>query len=237
MRMREVKRRVPHPKYTIKVYSTKNSFDLEAKRQLARDLAEVTASAFDGVDYNDTFAHVFGDRRTPDRILLVAFTENGKAVGFASFQEIKLSKKTQILHLIGTAIHRSHHRNHLATAFILGALDPKKHDYLTFRTQNPVMYHTLLRDGDNFPSVHPRIDGKGQLINPSKAAWKIMKAVYLKAGEGRLTHSVTKGVYPVPLYTITPSSRSPLINDFFAKNVGPHDGLFVAAEVGMNIRG
>lgn len=232
--MQAIKPAQAYKDYGIQFFSTHGSFKTqEEKEEFVGPLVHVTDSAFHGVDFHETYCHIFGaDDQTPERLVVAAY-HGDRAVGFATFQNMLL-KSTLIAYLVGVAIHESHHSRGLARIFLEKGMEMDQ-TWIIFQTQSPRMYE-IARTHPRISNVHPNIEGGETAPNlepPSLFALDLIHESYSLINGARVTTDggIVRNAYSHPMYQKPPSCRSQVIKNWFTTNLGPHDGLIVAAEI------
>lgn len=167
-----------------------------------------------------------------------------KEVGFAAYRRFEAGegknkegsgqeREGTILYLAGIVVDGEHQGMGLFGLSLGNAIRENRPSYVALRTQNPVVYHRLLRS-EHISAVYPNVSG--ELASPM--IMQVAEIVAERLGmEGMDRHTfVERGTYGQSLYQNNPVSSNEAANDFFRSRlgikVGRGDSVLLIGQVG-----
>lgn len=147
---------------------------------------------------------------------LIAFVHNNKQImGFASAK--LLAENARTLHLHGVAIDEEFKGMGLAKRLVTGLLTVGEFQYLTYTSQNPVMFNLL---SSVCEKVYPSIVDEGipdEIVSLGKSS------IVGRSGVLDPKTFVIKDLYEKCLYQSLPRSKVAVVNDWFDSSLNVKD--------------
>lgn len=152
---KESTREIRHPLFSHldiqQVFDPKVAFGEEEAEKLTKEALEVARDGFGSkMTYEDVFNHLIKD---PDFTYIVKI--NNRLAGFASFCERKFPEG-RALYLDGIVVRKNHQKDGIFRIINSLQLEYGNYDFLTMRTQNPVIYGAT-RKLKNIEAIFPNI--------------------------------------------------------------------------------
>ena len=191
--------------YRQKIYCNPGKYFSGNEREtLLNDLTDIARDGFGSeITKEDVENHVMN-------VDILSLMNNGNhIIGFSSFDNIRFNGMN-ILYLHGAVVKRNFQKNGIFSRFCKTVMSLDNYDFLSMRTQNPVIYATAEKLTN---TIYPNIDEA--IPHEIKDIAKYIAKDYLKMDDFCENNLVGRKTYGSSLYQDIPRCENDCINEFF----------------------
>ena len=193
-------------------------------REYLNTAVEIASSGF-GAPISETFAEDVRHHLLDHHVVFVADQQTQEPIGFLSSHFFDIANQG-VLYISGLVVKADRQRQGVGRHLVETVLADQRQqgktvDYITGRTQNPVIALSRRRYCE---TVYP-IDAQ-----PTESVLQVAQGIrsHLKmSGDFDEQLLVNRNTYPGALFVDRPKTHDEYINTFFTKNVGPADSVFI----------
>lgn len=190
--------------------------DFADKGGIAQKCLQVANEAKFPTDYDDVYAHLFGEENY--KICLI-HDENGEICGFSIFAMLK---EINTLHLHGIVLHPRAQGQGLSLKMVEKAIESESPMYLTAKTHNPRAFETLSKFALDESAYYPNADGASI---PDHIYNLVRKNEFVDTADGDL---IVRNAYPDE--KIAQSFRNSGISRVFSR-LNPFDAQVIVVKI------